>query len=450
MVMKYQSDEELAQDQGLDPITGKPLSSAPGGSLTTGTPPVQKPNETSGGGGTGFTSITQYLEQNRPQAAKLASQVGQFVTDKGEAARSQINTAQGQFESQSAPVELDKDLLNKAVTTPSDVLGNEADLAKFNTMKSAEYTGPTSLEAADFFPDVTKSIEAAKTAGEETTSTTGQRNLLTEMAKTPNITPGMTSLNQLLLANPEARTALGTAREGLSDLDTRLSTASEAAKARAEASKLATQDTAGAVQKALEERYQTFQNEVAAKEAEAEAKAQADILAYQNILKSTSVPTDLGGINPEYMGLNQAALLDIINKNTGLPSQYRTDLSQYFSALNPEVQISRENAASPEDYAMWAALNQLSGGPDNYGGQYGFLPDEYTGAYNPDMVNFDTAAAQAAMMAQYRAAIQAKLDAYNASQEGAQVQIGYSPQTYANLVNPYSAWAGVDLSKSSW
>jgi hypothetical protein len=99
MVMKYLSDEELAGQQGIDPATGKPLSSAPGGSLTPGgsTVPVQKPQGEQQTGGSGFTSITQYLEQNKPQAEKLAGQVGSYVTGKGETARNLITEGENKF-----------------------------------------------------------------------------------------------------------------------------------------------------------------------------------------------------------------------------------------------------------------------------------------------------------------------------------------------------------------
>jgi hypothetical protein len=467
MVYIPMTDEELLQQQEQQNMVNQPGEPivAPSGSdvlssSAAGTPSQPAPQGTSGGG-TGFTNVRQYLEQNKPQGTKLAGQVGNYILGQGDVAKAGIESGQEQFNTQvrQNEINLNQDLYNELMKNPTKLIQDQAKLDEFNREKNASYAGPSSLESTDIYNPLVeanqKALATVKGAGTEE----GQQTILNDMlTNKAHFTPGVTNLNQLLLQNPEARDVIGQSVGNVTDwnLDQRLADAAAAAQKRAAEAKTNTETTKQKIGEGLETLYSNLQSGVSAKEAAAKQKALDSINLYKTkfftpsaaynpaipvqdigsqgrrapsydpnivVQRGSSLPPGMmikpGMPSSNYLGITNEQLQDLQNRNDFL-NQYASrwlpqnpaqglisgtvnpmypqwpvgtfggiDLSQYLSFLNPDVEITKANAASPEDYAKYAALNQLAGDPNQYGRTSNFLPSSYAGAYNPDMVNFD-------------------------------------------------------------
>ncbi|MDD1678308.1 MAG: hypothetical protein LUO93_03885, partial [Methanomicrobiales archaeon] len=206
-----------------------------------------------------------------------------------------------------------------------------------------------------------------------------------------NPTKGMTALDNLLIGqNPEARAKLTDAAKPFAELSSYLDTATGEATGYATAGRGKTGATAAATKAALDAtrgRLDTdLTNKLAATKTEATTKSQAAMDKLKDYLNKggnlTQEDMDIMGITPA----QQSELLNTIytlkhagdyavTPNTpkgqlnewwkyGSPDFYNVDFdpSNFANMQSPDAQITRANAASAEDYARIAALEDLMGG----------------------------------------------------------------------------------------
>ncbi len=395
---KEDQDEQAALAQGQEPTTGQGSSTigTSGGPSASGDQTAAA-NAASGAGGTSspttFAGIQDYVNANKQQTAKLANDVGGLVTNYGTEARSALGQGQEKFNKDVTDntVNLDQRVFNQAATDATQVANNQADLTTFQGMRDAEYKGPASLETSEYYQPINQAFNTAQTASENTQTDAGQRTLLGQLQQKQRgkVNQGALDFNTALLQGDlDARSILDQAKQSNADLPSIL----EAAKADALARAKAAGDTTKATRDAIEAKFSGDQGVQSLLQKDIDGRVQAavkqsgqDAATVMDALKNNAALTDqqlklLGMTKEQYNQLKG----DIGYYNSTWGKSQFQDLTPYATVQNPETQITGQNLATADEYARYAALNELMGTNNNY------LNDpSLAGTANTDAVDFN-------------------------------------------------------------
>ncbi len=358
-----QEDDEENQNQ--------PETSGAGGLITGGASggSAKSPSSPNAPGGMpgNFVGIQQYLDANKPQSDKLANQVGGYVTDLGDTARSTVSNQKNQFQNavDTNTVGFDENLYNEAQKNPQAVAADAARKASFQKMYNANYQGPQSFTGSDYDTAASKATNAATEAANQTKTEQGQKQLVSGLQKKTAgySTEGASAFDSLLLqAAPNARQILGDAANKQSDLNANL------AAVRAEENKAAS-DAATKTANTSKTVQGTFGNN-----------------ALQNQIQKTLM--DRAGSRTQTAKDNVNAIIEKLKRGESLTDEeltrsglggnasvspytsiqnyrnYVPDLGSYFHQEVPD--ITGQQVATPEEYARYAALNDLTSQKADY------------------------------------------------------------------------------------
>lgn len=390
-------DPNAPQQLGTGPqsgvISGQGSSAAPSTPSSTNAPNApDKPGN--------FVGIQQYLDQNKPQAANLAKDVGNYVTSQGTAASQAIAQGQGQFDQavDQNTVKLNDDLFNEAKATPEKVAADAQKKADFQKMRDAQYQGPSSLEDSDYYQPINLAVQNALGTAKNTESPQGRIELLTDFSKQKNerVSRGASNLDAALLsASPDSRQILQQARDQINPLQDQLPAIAEAENAKVKAAQDQTAKTQAAIQAAFSgdqgvqsQLEAALKNKATQAQQDAAARADAALQALNGpqqrgrMIIGGATDQDLqelGLTRTQYNGL--IADRDFYNQ-TGKASPL-SNLASFATIQSPQNQITAQNIASADDYARYSALNDLMGTSN------GFLSDpSQAGKANLDTVDF--------------------------------------------------------------
>jgi len=386
---------EETKDEVLDPSA--PQTSAQGG-IISGQGSGSSSNNSANSAATpdnpqNFVGITQYLNQNKPQAAKLAENVGQYVRGQGEAANTAISEGQGSFNKSvdDGRVGFNQDVFDQAVANPYQVSGDASKKAEFEKMRDAQYKGPRSLEEVDSYTPINLAVKNALGASEKTKSSEGRASLLADILKAnkQKVSRGVSNLDGALLSvSPDSKNILSQARDSIAPIDQRLKDVSAESTLKAQAALSETDKTRLAIQNAFsgdQGVQKKLENSLKEKSSAGVLKADSESGALLNKLKQGSYLTDselklLNLTRSQYKGLvSDAAYYKSLGKSTPL-----SDLSSFATKQEGANQINPQNVASAEDYAKYSALNDLMGTSNN------FLSDKtQAGMAKSNTLNFD-------------------------------------------------------------
>lgn len=431
-------DEEEQKKNAQTPLqtVGSPGLFSPAGVPSAGSSAA--PTSTKAGN---FTGITKYLEKNQLGAAGLGQQVAQDISRKGEAARTAIGEAQQKFGGylESQNVGKTPNILQQVQETPEALAADPTKVAEFKQLQSGAYQGPNTLEESQFYAPAQAALQPAQQAGELSQNEAGRQQLLSRTGKRSR---GALALDTALLeGSTEARSAIEAAQKGLGDIQGRFSTASEAGKTGASATRKSNQS----VIDALKQSQGTFKSSIAQKIDAARAGAGVRDKELREALGALEwkpvklsggrgrkvYAGDVGGIqgnlSPEILadlGITQADWDKIVKNSRALntsglaktkaqilaeqegrellptdlayrrPEGYEmaappTDPFELFlKAAIPEEAITAGNVSSPEDYARLKALQTLSGNLEDYG----LSTPEQAGKAPAEITNLDNAA----------------------------------------------------------
>lgn len=370
-------------------VAGAPQGS-PGGAPAGGDSPASGGSPQSQGT-SGWTDINAYLNANQEQAVNTAEKVAGRLGEQATTVRGDIDTAGTAFKKRvdESTINEDQDAVSRASADPLAYSKNAEDVAKFKKMRDAQYGGPTSFQDADEYTGLLQKIDEANQKARGVDTESGREALLASIMTNP--TKGMTALDNLLIGqNPTARAKLTDAAKPFADLSTYLDTVTGDTGAYATAGRNKTAQTAADIQAALTATKGRLGTELDTKLADtkkqATTKSQAAMDKLKNFLAQggnlTQEDLDLMDISPEQQHelLNTAYTLKHAGDfnetaNTpngqlnswwqyGSPEWYNVnfDPSNFATMLSPDAQITKANAASAEDYARIAALEDLMGG----------------------------------------------------------------------------------------
>lgn len=347
-------DEEDAQqpgDQGPIPSmagTGGPSSPGAGsGGPTPGATPTAP-----------WQNIGTYLAANAPQAQNTANTLAGNLNTQYQGIQDQAAQAKTSFLDQvnQGAVSGNEDLFNRAKASPSDFVKNQSDVDEFQRIFNAQYGGPNTFGETDDYSKLQGKIGEGKSkaalAGQ---GESGINTLLRDTTK--NMTPGMASLDTLLLQqDPESFKTIKTAADQFNGLDDFLSGTQSELDAAAMAAKTGTEGARKGIQDSFLGEggvVPTFQTGLQDRFAGTQKKYADQIGALNNLTPGTALSQeslDLLGISPESW--------NNISKYAQISGD---DPRSYLTSINPGVDVSRANFSSADDYATEAALEQLTG-----------------------------------------------------------------------------------------
>lgn len=303
-----------------------------------------------GQGGGSFATIDKYLTANQGNAAPLAGQITQGITN-------QYNTLDQQNQAVGAGInnqinngytKEDTGLLAQEAAAPVSFAGNAGNVAGFQGQLNDKYTGPQSAEGTDAFTKQQAALNTAITNGKSATTTeAGRAGLLQGIQE--NKTNGVTALNSAILSqDPNAQSSIENAYQPFQNLVTGLGTMGQQADT----------NIAGATKEAAK----------ASSDANNQLQGQVGTLNSGVDAKTKALSDQFNGYNTQATATGQKAQAD----NSAIQT-YASNTPQIgavdTSSLNPYLNLQAltgpapTNATSADtgDYQMQGALQTLAG-----------------------------------------------------------------------------------------
>lgn len=423
----YNEDDEDQQDpnQIQGGVQTGPQSSAISGAAGTSSNAAQTPNAPDQG--SNFVGIKQYIDANKPQAAKLGDQAAGVIDTSADQARQGVSALQNEAQNKIQSVASLSDDVSNKLSTAEALTGDERNLIK-NTA-SAKYKGPKDETGfGDTYTNAAKATNTAKTNIDNSGTEQGRMNLIGQINAKPR-TQGMNVFDNTLLQagggreklaqaahkNQDVKSALDQTTEGIRnqigraddpstpDIDESSGAIGQTNKAQA--------DAYGKIQTAMDGWKNSFTPKV--------GQARDNLLAQQN-----AISDDFG---EDMYSLDQGTL-DMLGLKDGQNS-YNLNFNNYLNQVSSD-QINAANVASNEDYARYGALADLAGvSPEEFIlkqeniGQAGKMP---TFGANKEKLAADLAAAEEASKKQFA------IDKTFGDQDALLSSFGFLPYQRAN------------------
>lgn len=344
-------------------IDGQPVTTGAGSSLISGAGEGASVTGEKNPGN--FVGIQQYIAQNKPQTANLASNIAGNVVGESTKAQEEIGKQSqefGQAVSQST-VNLNQPLFEEAKQNAVSVASDPTKLAQFQAMRDANYQGPQSFENTEYFNKANEAARKAQSLASGVTTEEGQKGILRGMQGQRNLNKGALTLDAALLSSdPTAQQKLLQAQQTSSGLSKQLQDVSSAGNIAAQQAKASTGVTAESIRNAF-----TGANSPQARmQADIEARVQA---ARQGYTSSEDINNALAsggaGLTDQQLtniGLSRDQLNLIVNN----PYLNQSNLGRFEAATAPLSNINAGSIGTAEEYARQAALNSLMGTSSNF------------------------------------------------------------------------------------
>lgn len=418
----YQDDDEEQQDpnaqqggvatSGESGVIGASGTGASGPQATTNTPDKAS----------NFVGISQYLNANKPQAAKLGDQTAGVINNSADQARQGVGALNQEAQDKIKAVNPLADDIKGKLSSGAEAL-SAGERGTIKDTAAAQYKGPQNEMGLNSYQNAAKATKTATGNIDNSGTEQGRMNLIGQVNAKPR-TQGMNTFDNALLQAGGGREKLAQAASANQDVKGALDQSAQNIRGQIgrldDPSTPDVDESAGAMgttAKAQADAYKQIQDAMGAWKTGFQPKvksAQDALVAQQN-----AITGDLGD-NP--YDLTQESL-DLYGLGEGT-NIYNTDLNKYLSLANVG-DINADNVASAEDYARYAALADLSGeqnlmlNPEN-ASKAGTAPKM---SINRDLLQSDLATTRADADARKTAVTQA-----TAAEAQAKAQ-------YTNLVN---------------
>ena len=383
------------------------MGSSGGGSNTFSSPQQS--------GTSGYVDVGSYLDANKDASANFASNLGQQVSNEGQKIQSNINAASQDFQGKvnQGTVNYDHNLIWGS--DPVTAANNPDTLAKYRAQVNATYSGPQNFSSTVDIP----TLQAQISEFNPKVNAPSQSQIQDIIKQyNPNATRGALTLDQMLLTqDPNAwnkYTEETSKYSGLSDYLNNIQKQNDDLVKTAKDTTAATKTQAN---KDVDNIVGQFQNALNSEVSTARNTANANINNAKNMMyELPNMPTDYWNyptsFNANYtptlkntlnttgykntleniLGMDQSKYGQLYNlistlKNEGKTNytpafpfnyltlkngsfvdtsnnpfySYNTDLNNYLSLGNPDVDINVSNVANSDEYAKARALESLTG-----------------------------------------------------------------------------------------
>jgi hypothetical protein len=406
VLQPFQNQADQQQQTGPALGQGSPTAAAsqPGGVSSPGSPSTPtsgaSPSSASAPTNSGqYTNLQKYFNanQNFNQGQGLSGQVagtiGQEANQAQQNTQSASNTFQNQANSNFNNFAQNQGTVQQALANPNQfVQSNPNAVQQFQSVLNAQYGGPQSLSSLSGnqnYNVLQNQTQAAQQQAGLTQSQAGQMQLLQQMYGNPTYSQGQQSLDQLFMQSPQANQQFGQAQQQAAKASQGLQQAQQQATGMAQSYTQQANQMAQGAQQGLTAAGTNLQNSINTEVANANTQGQT---AYQNLINQIGQNQPLSAGLANQLGLGGAGLAPGQAANGQPVYTYGANLGQYIAQNAP---ATAANAASANDYATFAALQQLQGNGTEVGNILNGANASQAGTYNPYSVN--TAAMQNAI-----------------------------------------------------
>jgi len=337
-------------------------------------------------------NLQAYLTANQPQAVQMGQNIVSGLTNQAGQVSGDINADQAaidaQVQAQNTPV--NQDLINQAAANPAQFVKDPIEVAQFLGQENAAYTGPSTFESTQDYQTLTNEVTNAQQNAPDINTSAGVNQLVRGQETNPTL--GMSNLDQLLLqGTPEAMSPIAAAEAPIANLGTQLSGATTTEDAAIQAAIANDQAAPAAVNSAFltgpNAVVPTWENALN-QEVQGAAGNYANDGSLINALTSAMNNGDLSQLNPaqlSQLGLTPAQVSQLMTAKNDLQpiGASAPSLTTAYTAgtINPNAPTSA-TVATPQDYAMESALQQLLGSSFANGPLNASQSNE-AGTYNP-------------------------------------------------------------------
>ncbi len=375
----YNQDEE---DQQNPEQQGAAQNAPSGSGLISGGSSGSSPNTPQAAGSPdkpgNFVGLKDYLNANKPQAAKLGDQVAGNVQGVVAGAQGELGGLGDKFKQ-----EADKGQISNIGTGQQEAEGiigktsalgagqklSDEDKSRFGQIAGAQYQGPNQLSDTSFYQPAAQKVSDAQKTADLTKSEPGTQQLLSNIFNQPNYTTGEKRFDNYLLKSKDTQDKLAAARAPAAQFQSQLDTANQGATDYATQQKATADKLREQVSKALG----TFDDPTTPQNEAAGALGN-----YQNQVGG-QLATKQSDLDQLTQRMKSNTLNDQDRQTLGVPdlNSYGVGYDNYFNAGTPSL----AGVTTPEQQAQYQALLDLGGTEGNplYGGA---APGEF-GAYKP-------------------------------------------------------------------
>jgi hypothetical protein len=365
-------DDDEQQGQGV----GQPVQLAGQNSVMSGTGsassnPSAAANvpKRAASSGTGFTNISQYLDQNASQAQGLANQVGDYVKGQGDVAKSALDQVETNFNTRVDlnTVKYNQEQAQQAAQNAAAFAQDDKNVEAFKKMRDAQYQGPLTLQDdTENYMAATNAVNKAKQVAQDVQSEQGRKDILGQIQAGRNTTAGVNTFNNLLLAGDEARNTIQQSADGLGELETRLSSTAESAAAKAAAAKAETEATRNSIisqfggdgTNSVDTLYKSLQDKTNKFITNTDSLNQSALNNFKN-------GKALSAEQLRVLGITNAQYNELLAQNNYLKSAYGQNqygnlaLPSYLQAKTAGAEYNIDNVTTADEYARLQALSKL-------------------------------------------------------------------------------------------
>lgn len=403
---KQQESEQMQQQTTNFPAgEAPPTTGGSAGDEGGGAAPKTASSGTPTQFGSSASKLGAYLSANAPQIQGQAQKVAGNLNQQYGQLQGNIQNASTQFGQQvqqgyTAP---NQDVVNQAVSNPTQFTATPDNLKAFQAQYNNTYTGPQNFESSTPYGEVQGQVNSAVQNAGLLNTRAGLQDYLGRQQTNPTRASSMLDA-VLLQGNPQARQQVEQAAGQFKGLTDQFGQAVTGANKTVQDAQKTAQGAQDYARNALSGATTNLGNTVNQQYQTAIQKAQQQNTDISNQLKAQSWdPNILApqlGITPEQLTQLAQAVHDaqtsqyMTGHNFGAASKTApVDLLGYLQQGNPTDYINAGNVATPEQYAQATALQQLAGGqlPEGFALNPAMSQLAGTAPSNLNMFNYDAA-----------------------------------------------------------
>lgn len=315
--------------------------------------------------GSNASKLSDYLSANAPNIEQFGNKIAGDLTQGYSQAQQGIDTGYQNFNNQvnSGYSQANPDLVNQAASNPTKFASNPDNVKQFQSLYNNQYKGPENFESTQPYSDINSSVNKAVENASLASSPQGLGTYLSGSGYSPFSTQGVKSLDTALIqGNSGARNAISTAAQPYQNLSGYLSNKTSDANKNVATAKQNAQQTSQDVQNRFTGAggvVPTFQADIQKRVGDTQNQEISRNKAVEDFISGNATDEDLNLLN-----ITPQQKTDLFNDAAYLkPYVGNIDLGRFSTGPTGMDDYSPEKIATPDDYAMAAALSQLTGQP---------------------------------------------------------------------------------------
>lgn len=326
--------------------------------------------------GSSASKLGDYLSANAPQIGQQADKVAGKFNDQYAQLNQGITNAANQFgqQVQGGYAAQDQNIVNQAISNPTQFTATPENIAKFQAQYNDQYTGPQNFEATQPYSQIQGDVQNAVNQGNLLQNQAGLASYLQGNSKNP--TKASSTLDSLLLSgNPDAQKKIQDAGKQFNNLTGQLDTAKTGANQSVQDAQKAAQDAAAYAKGQVDPYVLNFNKSIQDQASQAEQQRQEynqSLATNQNAAntgRTNLLNAKQGALTPVEQAWAKRGVTNSSSKDTQdsiaqILKMFQPKTDQYDQILGAKMNnnlATTANTATADQYQQAQSLAQLLG-----------------------------------------------------------------------------------------